>query len=409
MDRLNLFQWSRDCRSRYGHASSRAPLILEAVSACDKHGGLQDVLLERSSSGCVFGSVFERLPVDSKALTVEEYRERVSDCLVAEGQHCMRHRATCRAPAALICIAGTSCRPWSRANRGSQVGVQHPDMKQFYAWARIMHRDQPALIIHENVVGFDDRILASALGELYEIECCLDVSPSHAGFGFLRRARKYHLLTLKSSRVSLSPVCQVYQSIVQRVAKNVDNWPGLVWRATPRELEEELAAARSRRKSRQLTDALEARLVADDALVASSGSADAAEKWRSLLTPDQAKYLDTYITLWRQRHQQGPEATPSCIFDLGDSPGYKGLPAMRQLPTLRHRQSIWWSPLHGRWMTHREKAGCMGFPVYEDLANRARVGLDVSTGKCPQALGNAMHVASVGTVLLATMFSAEWP
>ena len=60
-------------------------------------------------------------------------------------------------------------------------------------------------------------------------------------------------------------------------------------------------------------------------------------------------------------------------------------------------------------MTRREKAACMGFPVYDDLARKARVPLDVSTVKCSAAIGNAMHVANIGTVLLATMFSIDWP
>ena len=63
-------------------------------------------------------------------------------------------------------------------------------------------------------------------------------------------------------------------------------------------------------------------------------------------------------------------------------------------------------------MLPREKAACMGFPVYDDLAGTARVPLDIETiehiAGNASPIGNAMHVASVGVVMLAAMFAAEW-
>ena len=391
----------------------RAPLVLEVVSACEKHLGLQKVLMERSP-GCVFGNVFDRVGVDNiDSLSVDECRERIADSLVADGQWCLKHNTICRASPALISVAGTSCRPWSKANRGTR-GVQHLDMKLFYAWARIMRHDRPTLIIHENVVGFDEGLLVSALGDIYELVRCSRVSPCDVGFGFLRRDRLYHMLALKSSGVSVSPLCNMYSSLIASLAKNVSNWPEWVWRATPEELEEELATCSRRRQATSLTDALGARLVVDgtaktDALGARLVVDGTAKKWRSLLTAPQAKSLDRYTALWQQKHKQHPEDAPACVFDLGDTPEFKGLPLMRQLPTIRRRRSVWWSPSRERWMLPREKAACMGFPVYDDLARRARVPLDVSTVACADAVGNAMHVANVGVVLLATMYSTRWP
>ena len=370
---------------------ARAPFFLEAVSACEKRRSLQDVLLQRTS-GCVFGDIFDRLSgIESKTLPVGEFEKQLADCIVADGQYCLQHKTMCRAPSALISIAGTPCRPWSIANRGVQRHSQHEDMKVFLAWARIMRHDQPTLIIHENVVAFDDRLLLRVLGDLYEIVYCLRVSPSDAGFGFVRRDRKYHLLALKSSKVSCSRVYDIYSLLVAGLVKNVGTWSEWVWRASLAELDEEFAVC-SQRKSDSATKAL-------------GGSS----RWRSLLTACQAEYLDRYIAMWQTKHVQRPEETPSCVFDLGDAPEYRGVPTILQLRTLRLRHSILWSPLHGRWMTRREKAACMGFPVYDDLARKARVPLDVSTVKCSAAIGNAMHVANIGTVLLATMFSIDWP
>ena len=54
----------------------------------------------------------------------------------------------------------------------------------------------------------------------------------------------------------------------------------------------------------------------------------------------------------------------------------------------------------------------MGIPVYDDLARAARVPLDIETigliAGNASPIGNAMHVASVGVVMLAAMFAAEW-
>ena len=56
----------------------------------------------------------------------------------------------------------------------------------------------------------------------------------------------------------------------------------------------------------------------------------------------------------------------------------------------------------------REKAACVGFPVYDDLSAAARVSTDYLTLEAAGALGNAMHVGSVGLVMISVMFAAEW-
>ena len=59
-------------------------------------------------------------------------------------------------------------------------------------------------------------------------------------------------------------------------------------------------------------------------------------------------------------------------------------------------------------MTRRERAACMGYPVYPDLAAAAQIPVDISTDAAPRSsLGNAMHVACVGVVLAAAFASTE--
>ena len=53
-------------------------------------------------------------------------------------------------------------------------------------------------------------------------------------------------------------------------------------------------------------------------------------------------------------------------------------------------------------MTGRENAAAMGYPVYPDLA----LDMDVATLQDLRSVGNAMHVANVGAIILATLAAA---
>ena len=170
-----------------------------------------------------------------------------------------------------------------------------------------------------------------------------------------------------------------------------------MWRATTHEFDNELLELRHRKKGRHV-----------DALVASGADVRPGSEWREALTIKQQGYLNRYEALWRQRHGTDAEHSPECVFDLGDTPEYKGISKSSVLPTIRRRSAAWWSPQRKRWMLPREKAAGMGFPVYEDLAWRAQVQVDHLTVEHPAAIGNAMHVANVGVVLLAVLCAAEW-
>ena len=94
-------------------------------------------------------------------------------------------------------------------------------------------------------------------------------------------------------------------------------------------------------------------------------------------------------------------------FDLSQRPDrqviFEGV-----LPTFRSSSSLVWSPARKRWLTFRERAACMGYPVYPDLSASAMVELDTATLEGPRyAIGNAMHVANVGAVLAVALMATE--
>jgi len=359
----------------------------EVVSSCEIIPSLQSVLVQRSPGACVLQDIFERVQAN-RGEDSDKYRQLLLNALVARCAKCVSHRGMCAAARhAHLNVSGSSCRPWSSANRSSRRKAKHNDMNVFYAWARLMREDLPYIIIHENVLGFDQSVLEAELGHLYEIVGCFDASPAQVGFGFIRRPRRYHVLVLRDSGIVLPRLREIHDASARALAAELTSWPQMVWRAHPDELRAELAAAaRSRHRSVEPTG------------------------WSELLTEPQRRSLAGFEARWLNHYQRSAKHFPECVFDLGDTPDYKtGLPSTSALPTARRRAAVWWSPHHERWMLAREKAACMGFPVYEDLAKRAKVPEDLLTVEHAAAVGNAMHVANVGMVMLATMAAAEWP
>ena len=60
-------------------------------------------------------------------------------------------------------------------------------------WAVFHRRVSARVIIIESVAGFDDSVLHSLLGDIYQI-VCIWVSPKHVGVSLARRKRKYFIM-----------------------------------------------------------------------------------------------------------------------------------------------------------------------------------------------------------------------
>ncbi len=124
----------------------------------------------------------------------------------------------------------------------------------------------------------------------------LSVQPADAGFGFMRRSRRYHLLALRGV-VALSTLPGLYTRLTDQLAKDVSAWPRWVRRATKEEFECEHATARS---CEQLS---------------SRGGTAGRGLWWPRLTPDQQIYIKGYADLWRRKHGSPPEESAACVFD----------------------------------------------------------------------------------------------
>ena len=122
--------------------------------------------------------------------------------------------------------------------------------------------------------------------------------------------------------------------------------------------------------------------------------------WLYLLTEKQHRYLRVLSGRFAAEHGVDAASDDACVFDLGQSDCMPRLRARGVLPTIRASTSKFWSPSRRRWLLQKECLSAMGFPVYRDLAQAAEMEVDVISATAARySVGNAMHVANVGSVL----------
>ena len=250
----------------------RANLRAQTLYACEKAPSLRRILCSRFA-GCVFTDVMGRMDeVDLSGLSFDDQIAAFRGVRVAPTAQCSKHGAWCPVPRADVDVSGSPCQPWCSATRGRRRG-RHPFAHLILAWSAIMRRDRPPLAIHENVVGFRIGLLLQLLGDLYHIEQ-LNVEPTHAGFGFSRRRRRYFVLALRG-RVATPSLARIYAILSARLRWAPGAWPSWIWGAGSQELLDEENARRQRRR----LDALEAEPSTD---------------WTYFLTAKQRGYLREY-------------------------------------------------------------------------------------------------------------------
>ena len=381
------------------HIAIRSSLTLQAIFSCESSNTLQRLLLTRGD-GCVFTNILMHLDgVAQKVVVGKKYdfdyiRELVFAAKTCMACPCKQHGGTCKVPAVDMDISGSPCRPWSRASGAGRLGRSHPDIVLFLAWCRLLLSRRTPVAIHENVVGFDIDLLRALVGHLYDI-WILPVSPEHAGFAFIRRPRRYYVLLLRGHAWARTNLNEAYAQVTKTLRSDTSGWSTWVWRASDEELLAEENHVRFQRQLEPLT----------------TPSSD----WTYLLTSRQQQYLAEYHTLWQQTaaagRPRGGEAASGVfegVWDLGQRPTW-GSPASMRLPTFRRGSHRLWSPTRRRWLTHLEKAMCMGFPVYDDLAQIARVPTDIAVGDAPKfSIGNAMHIGNLSVVIAVVVACVDW-
>ena len=297
----------------------------------------------------------------------------------------------CSFPFGLLSIQGTPCQDYSRA--GSRNGLfSGTRFSIIWSWIQIMLQAQPALIIHENVIGFPTSILQVLFHDCYWVYI-LQVDAEDSGFSLVSRPRVYVIMYHKlKTRMIRSP------QHTYAILKGATEWSNIAvsdisacFLATAEEFSEEISDLAS-----QLRVPLSLAM-ANPSL---------------LLTPGELQRLEAYINLYIQTFGSHPVFDRSCIFNLADNPLMRcsWSAHSKRLPCFRTNAGKQWSCFLNRWLTARELLASMGVPVYPALAETAGVPLiHVQAGsQAMKMLGNMFHVATAGSVLLSALASASW-
>ena len=288
----------------------------------------------------------------------------------------------CAIPAVDLDVAGLPCTDFSSA--GLRMAEQGPTILVHLAWARKMLHEQPALILHENVPLYPAQLLQQHLGAIYNLYTFL-VSPSDAGFTLQSRRRQHTMLVHKTKAILTHDPYETY-AMLRATLQRTTTSPANALLATPDDVRAEamhICAGRGLQPPQTGTDSLE-----------------------YLLNARELGALRLYSAMWRSRFGTVPEEVPWCLFFLGDNPSKRATwSANTSMPSQRLNGGLLWSPRLRRMVTGKERLAAMGFPSFPRLAAAAGVPeLDaLSPAEATRACGNAMHVASVGLMLLVLL------
>ena len=149
------------------------------------------------------------------------------------------------------------------------------------------------------------------------------------------------------------------------------------------------------------------------ALAATRPSADG---WPAGWSYAEATRCEAYVNKWLALPEDKKCSWEDLIVHLGDDPrrpnGWTTWSAVSgRIPTVRKSAGLFASPAAARQLTQRELFLSMGYPTYKLLADVAAVPIyDININRYHEsrrALGNSMHVASVGVFTLCFLASVN--
>jgi site-specific DNA-cytosine methylase len=378
------------CRAMLQHGLPAVPAGLAGQA------GQADLLVQtdRADSFCIFEDVLDVFDSEVSAAIEASYHEKVqvvAAAPLAAAARCARHQRWCPlwGPPPDFAVGGSPCVDFSLA--GSRRQEHGPTMIVFLAWARKhRHWGTPVLIL-ENVPQFPRWLVERNLGDLYRI-IALPITAESCGFSMIRRRRVYFVLL----RIGCVELHHDLEELTRLVTAKLG--------AIPSEISDFLLADRSEVEE-EMVEYTQARrhLRGDEHDVGGMCPAD-------VLTERERNALWVYERRWRGL---GPKrcALQDLVVHLGDNPEvmlvWSGVDG--KVPTIRRSSGLLWSVSRRRWLTARELYATMGFPTYRSLAQAAGVPLVSlrppagTLAQARQGIGNAMHLACVGTVLFCTL------
>jgi len=287
-------------------------------------------------------------------------------------------------------MTGTPCVDYSTANQ-FRMSLEGKTMPVLAWWAQTVLRLETPVWIHENVPQQPVEVFNVMLGSWYDI-ISLEVSPDMVGFGVIERKRRY-ILGLRKGSVEILADPQAVLKHVTQTLKGIRTRPRDALLASDEEVLTEVIELCSARRVQVPAAAMTCTALRQLDL-------------RSLLTDRERRSLEDYEQAYFERFGHLSENDPDAFFNLGDNAGNRltWSCVSGKLPTLRCSSGKVWSAYAKRWLTSLELLATMGFPTYEHLARSMGVA-PMRFQNMAQArlfLGNAMHAAVAGVVVLVT-------
>lgn len=361
------------------------------VSLCESDRACRAILSRRFSiSCCILTDVLDYCDkqqmsgfLKSESVDFENICCIAKETLHHRPQPCGSHQQSCAPPRIVHGdISGSPCTPWSKA--GQRRGKTDPRVCLLASWIAWARSTLPMFLIHENVAGFDTRVLEERLGKWYDI-VHLRMQPSDLGFVCVGRPRLYSILLRRGHVRVLADLRGAYDQVRQAFSGSRLVLEQLWDIARPSDLCREENRLRKKR--------------------ALSSIEEHTQDWTYLLTPKQQGYLEVYMDLWLSQKGTLPLEDPMCVFNLSQDPSHRVSWTLSggALPTCT-TGSLLWMPKRRRWLLPVEVAAAFGFPVRAQLAKAAQVPVDPCADEyVMRMLGNGMHVANVGTALALTL------
>jgi site-specific DNA-cytosine methylase len=378
----------------------------EIAFCCDSGTSQQRALKARMQGRCcVMANVLDHVPalIPFASARAPNYSEMLQvalaspttasgRCVAHGGQQCKWQRADGN-------VSGSPCNSWSR--EGGMAKHNSPWVACTLAWARAVKDSDLPFAIHENLRGFDAKILADVLGNEWLI-VVIPVQAVDSGFKFIKRDRQYAICIRRSRLRVAMDLKDFYAAACLELKQAPSITLAALAQATDLELLAEENAVRSFRGMSGIDEA-----------------AGPSRNWTYLLRPGQLRLLQKLEAAWQRKYRQNAQRDLQCVFVLSRSEkwGCKhdlDAPARGVLPTLTSKSKrCIWLPARNRWLLQRELAAAMGYPVYPELAQAALVPEDQVTAQpgapgLSEMLGRAMHVGSVGMMLVWGTSRFSW-
>jgi hypothetical protein len=252
----------------------------------------------------------------------------------------------------------------------------------------------PAIVVHENVPSFPaEEIFGRLLGDLFYIFSAT-LGVAELACGPVRRPRRYTILFHQNKVTLLRSPAEILECLRSALADVGHGLPAL------------LVASRQALVG-EIHSLCERRGFCPEEFVTQDGQC---LNWEALLTEREAAALLYYRLLWLQRFGSWPETSGSAVFNLGDNPWTHCNWSANHggLPTYRRGSGKFWVAAARRWLLASECWASLGLPVFGPLAAIAGVPvleMPESRGEACSQMGNAMHVPSVGVMILVALTS----